>query len=118
MTSGHTSGRSSRETNALAGSEPVEVFPYSVFYVFYEQYLTIASDTMFSVLVSVVTVFLVMLVFSGFDLYSSLIVAIGILLLVIHMIGCMFWFGVTLNAVSLVNIIMVSAALQWVFVSS
>lgn len=92
--------------NATSSTPPLEVFPYSVFYVFYEQYLTIFSEAAASMFISVATVFLVMLVFSGFDFYTSFLVAVGLCVLLINMAGCMYWFGVSLNAVSLVNIIM------------
>lgn len=93
-------GRSENDTT-------VEVFPYSIFYVFYEQYLTVFSEAVASMFISIATVFIVMLVFSGFDFYSSVIVAIGLFVLLINMAGCMYWFDVSLNAVSLVNLIMV-----------
>ncbi|KAJ8409784.1 hypothetical protein AAFF_G00218430 [Aldrovandia affinis] len=43
------------------------VFPYSVFYVFYEQYLTIAYDTAFNLGVSLAAIFVVTTVLLGFD---------------------------------------------------
>lgn len=92
--------------NRAANETTVEVFPYSVFYVFYEQYLTIFDEAIASVFICIGTVFIVMLVFSGFDFYSSLLVAIGLIILMINMAGCMYWYNVSLNAVSLVNIIM------------
>ncbi|XP_018008621.1 NPC intracellular cholesterol transporter 1 isoform X3 [Hyalella azteca] len=92
--------------NRPMNSSTVEVFPYSVFYVYYEQYLTVFQEAASSVFICVATVFLVMLVFSGFDFYSSMIVAVGLIVLLINMAGCTYWFGVSLNAVSLVNIIM------------
>ena len=41
------------------------VFPYSVFYVFYEQYLTIYADAAVALAWSVLAVFVIMLVTSG-----------------------------------------------------
>lgn len=46
------------ETMHSKGSN-YHVFPYSVFYVFYEQYLTIIDDTIFNLSVSLGSIFLV-----------------------------------------------------------
>ncbi|XP_063588187.1 NPC intracellular cholesterol transporter 1-like [Penaeus indicus] len=83
----------------------IEVFPYSIFYVYYEQYLTMWADTGVSLGVSVASVFGVMLLLT-FDLASSLIVLVTIAMIVVDMMGMMFWWGISLNAVSLVNLVM------------
>ena len=49
------------------------VFPYSVFYVFYEQYLTMWPDTLKSMGISVLSIFIVTFVLMGFDLFSALV---------------------------------------------
>lgn len=51
----------------------VSVFPYSVFYVFYEQYLTMWPDTLKSMGISVLSIFIVTFVLMGFDLFSALV---------------------------------------------
>ena len=97
--------------NSTAGEEQqqhVEVFPYSVFYVFYEQYLTIVDESVYSLFISVSAVFIVMFIFSGFNFTCSFIVSLSLFILLVNMAGCMYWFNVSLNAVSLVNLIMVS----------
>ena len=48
--------------------EHVNVFPYSVFYVFYEQYLTMWQDTLNSIGVSLATIFVVTFFLMGMDL--------------------------------------------------
>ncbi|XP_050702417.1 NPC intracellular cholesterol transporter 1-like isoform X2 [Eriocheir sinensis] len=83
-----------------------QVFPYSVFYVFYEQYLTMWCDVLTSLGISLATVFLVSVVLSGLDVASSLVVLAVILMILINLGGLMYWWGVTLNAVSLVNLVM------------
>lgn len=87
-------------------SDTVEVFPYSVFYVFYEQYLTIWNDTLESLGMSLAAVFLATLVLTGFDVWSSLIVLLMVTMVVVNLGGLMYWWDVTLNAVSLVNLVM------------
>ncbi|CAG9564492.1 unnamed protein product [Danaus chrysippus] len=84
----------------------VNVFPYSVFYVFYEQYLTMWPDTLKSMGISVLSIFLVTFVLMGFDLFSALVVVITITMIVVNLGGLMYWWGISLNAVSLVNLVM------------
>ncbi|KAG8224451.1 hypothetical protein J437_LFUL003174, partial [Ladona fulva] len=84
----------------------VEVFPYSIFYVFYEQYLTMWPDTLKSLGISLAAIFLVTFVLMGLDLASSVVVVITIAAIVIDIGGLMYWWGISLNAVSLVNLVM------------
>uniref|UniRef100_W8AQJ5 Niemann-Pick C1 protein n=1 Tax=Ceratitis capitata TaxID=7213 RepID=W8AQJ5_CERCA len=84
----------------------VEVFPYSVFYVFYEQYLTMWPDTLQSMGISVLAIFIVTFVLMGFDIHSSLVVVITITMIVINLGGIMYYWNISLNAVSLVNLVM------------
>ncbi|VVC88611.1 unnamed protein product [Leptidea sinapis] len=79
-------------TLQAAGHGDVSVFPYSVFYVFYEQYLTMWPDTLRSMGISVLSIFL--------------IVVITITMIVVNLGGLMYWWGISLNAVSLVNLVM------------
>lgn len=84
----------------------VEVFPYSVFYVFYEQYLTMWPDTLQSMGISVLAIFIVTFLLMGFDIHSSLVVVITITMIVINIGGLMYHWNISLNAVSLVNLVM------------
>lgn len=79
-----------------------------MFYVFYEQYLTIWYDTLESLGLSLAAVFVATLVLTGFDVWSSLIVLLMVTMVVVNLGGLMYWWNVTLNAVSLVNLVMVS----------
>ncbi|XP_077294393.1 Niemann-Pick type C-1a isoform X2 [Arctopsyche grandis] len=87
-------------------NETVTVFPYSVFYVFYEQYLTMWPDTLKSMGISVLAIFVVTFLLMGFDTFSSLVVVITITMIVVNIGGLMYWWNITLNAVSLVNLVM------------
>jgi hypothetical protein len=80
-----------------------------VFYVFYEQYLTIWQDTFQSLGLSLAAVFLATLILTGFDIFSAFIVLIMVAMVVVNLGGLMYWWNVSLNAVSLVNLVMVSA---------
>lgn len=86
--------------------EKVEVFPYSVFYVFYEQYLTMWPDTLKSMGMSILAIFVVTFLLMGFDIHSSIVVVITISMIVINIGGLMYWWNISLNAVSLVNLVM------------
>jgi len=83
-----------------------KVFPYSVFYVFYEQYLTVVADTSLGLFYSAVAIFLVSFFVLAFDLYSSLIIIFTIGLILNSMLGFMYLWDISLNAISLVNLIM------------
>lgn len=92
--------------NAGGNQQNYTVFPYSVFYVFYEQYLTMWSDVLSSLGVSLLMVFLVSVVLSGLEVLSSLVVLATIVMILVNLGGLMYWWGVSLNAVSLVNLVM------------
>lgn len=91
-------------TNPINGSIDV----YSIFYVFYDQYLTIWRDTMFSLTVSLATIFAVSFILVGFDLIAATVIALMVLLIVINMGGMMWLWSISLNAISLVNLVVVS----------
>lgn len=113
----------------------LKVFPYSIFYVFYEQYLTIWKDALTSLGLSLLAVFLVTFIvtgsnvlacddnflslfcyFSGFDIMSALIVLFMVFLIVLNMGGMMWLWNISLNAISLVNLV-VSVGIGVEFVS-
>ena len=86
-------------------NHPLRVFPYSVFYVFFEQYRTIVFDT-FAVLASVLLVVMALTwLFFGNWIYAVL-VGVNVLLCTLTLFGSMGLLGIGLNALSLVNLIM------------
>lgn len=80
---------------------------FSVFYVFYEQYLSIAYDTALNLSVSLASIFVVTTVLLGLELWAALLVSITIAMILVNMFGVMWLWGISLNAVSLVNLVMV-----------
>ena len=86
------------------------VRPYSFPDVFYEQYLTMWSDTVRSLSISIGAIFIVTYLFLGLDIYSALIVALTILMIIIDLMAMMRWWDISLNAISLVNLVVVSIA--------
>lgn len=99
-----------REDPRRISSNQITLLP-SVFYVFYEQYLTIIDDTIFNLSVSLGSIFLVTLVVLGCELWSAVIMCITIAMILVNMFGVMWLWGISLNAVSLVNLVMVSPGL-------
>merc|ERR1719225_142191 len=94
--------------NVSDTSQHVNVFPYSVFYVFYEQYLTMVEDTAISLSISLGAVFIVTFVLGGLDIKTAIVTTFTIILILTNLIGLMYWWSVTLNAISLVNLVMAS----------
>ena len=80
----------------------------SVWYVFYEQYLSIVKDTIENLCFCIGAIFLVTFLLLGFDFFSALMVLITIGMIVVDILGLMYFWDITLNAVSLVNLVMVS----------
>ena len=85
-----------------------KVFAYSVFYVFYEQYLTIAQDTWMNLTYCLAAIFVMTFLLLGLDLWSSIIVIVTIAMILNSMFGLMYLWHIPLNAISLVNLVMVS----------
>ncbi|KAK2576131.1 hypothetical protein KPH14_007462 [Odynerus spinipes] len=92
--------------NAKLTDKQISVFPYSVFYVFYEQYLTIWEETYFSIGLSLVVIFIVTLLLTGISVFSAIIVVVTVFMIVCNIGGLMYWWNIQLNAVSLVNLVM------------
>ena len=47
------------------GNDEIEVFPYSVFYVFYEQYLTIIKDSILNLSICILAVTIITMLMLG-----------------------------------------------------
>ncbi|EWC46894.1 hypothetical protein DRE_03906 [Drechslerella stenobrocha 248] len=81
-----------------------EVFPYSPFYIFFDQYTTIVSLTQKLIAGAVMSTFFVSSVLLG-SFLTGLAVAITVTMIVVDVIGVMALWGVSLNAVTLVNLV-------------
>ena len=93
--------RISREVSKNTG---IEVFPYSVFYVFFDQYADIVKLTATLLGSAVAIIFAVSTVLLG-SILTALVVTVTVVMTVVDIIGAMAAFNVSLNAVSLVNLI-------------
>lgn len=82
----------------------VEVFPYSVFYIFFDQYASIVSLSGTLLGSCVAIIFVIATVLLG-SVLTAAVVTVTVCMTVVDIIGAMAVFGVSLNAVSLVNLI-------------
>ncbi|XP_064480118.1 NPC intracellular cholesterol transporter 1-like isoform X2 [Ornithodoros turicata] len=93
-------------TKIVQEVEPdVEVIPYSLVHVFYEQYLTMWPDTFKNLSLSLGAIFVVTFVLLGLDVISAAVVTFTIIMIIVNLMGLMYWWNISLNAVSLVNLV-------------
>ncbi len=93
-----------RIANDVSAEIGVEVFPYSVFYVFFDQYADIVQLTATLLGSAVAIIFVVSTILLG-SILTALVVTLTVVMTVVDIIGAMAVFDVSLNAVSLVNLI-------------
>ncbi|CAF4566900.1 unnamed protein product [Rotaria sp. Silwood1] len=89
-----------------AAGYDVEVFPYSIFYVFYEQYLTIWHDALMNLSISAGAIFVATFILLGLDIMSAFIITLTISMITCDMIAMMYIWNIEMNAISLVNLVM------------
>ncbi|XP_002510680.3 NPC intracellular cholesterol transporter 1 isoform X1 [Ricinus communis] len=98
--------RAAREfSSRMSDSLKLEIFPYSVFYMFFEQYLDIWRTALINLAIAIGAVFLVCLVITC-SLWSSAIILLVLAMIVIDLMGVMAILNIQLNAVSVVNLVM------------
>uniref|UniRef100_A0A8C4VIF4 NPC1 like intracellular cholesterol transporter 1 n=1 Tax=Gopherus evgoodei TaxID=1825980 RepID=A0A8C4VIF4_9SAUR len=90
----------------VPGTDPnFRVFPYTVTYVFYEQYLTIVNEGLFNLALCLVPTFVVCCMLLGMDLRSGLINLLTIVMILVDTVGAMTLWDISYNAVSLINLV-------------
>jgi len=62
-------------------------------------------------------IFVVTFLLMGLDIFSSVVVVITITMIVVNIGGLMYWWNITLNAVSLVNLVMVSTFQESIYLN-
>ncbi|KAL2890275.1 NPC intracellular cholesterol transporter 1-related protein 1 [Ceratocystis lukuohia] len=82
----------------------LEVFPYSVFYIFFDQYASIVTLTAKLLGAAVGLVFVIASVLLG-SVVTAAVVSLTVVMSVVDIMGAMALMGVSLNAVSLVNLV-------------
>ncbi|OMO50471.1 Patched [Corchorus capsularis] len=98
--------RAAREfSSRVSDSLKMEIFPYSVFYMFFEQYLDIWKTALINLAIAIGAVFIVCLVITC-SFWSSAIILLVLAMIVVDLMGVMAILGIQLNAVSVVNLVM------------
>ncbi|KAH7523402.1 hypothetical protein FEM48_Zijuj06G0007300 [Ziziphus jujuba var. spinosa] len=98
--------RAAREfSSRVSNSLKIEVFPYSVFYMFFEQYLDIWKTALINLSIAIGAVFVVCLIITC-SLWSSAIILLVLAMIVVDLMGVMAILEIQLNAISVVNLVM------------
>lgn len=98
--------RSAREfSSKLSDSLEMDIFPYSVFYIFFEQYLDIWTTALVNIAIALGAVFVVCIIITS-SFWSSAIILLVLAMIVVDLMGVMAILDIQLNAVSVVNLIM------------
>ncbi|KAG0167521.1 hypothetical protein DFQ28_006832 [Apophysomyces sp. BC1034] len=93
-----------RIARGLSAELDLDVYPYSVFYIFFEQYSYIVSMTFELLGFAIFAIFVVTSSLLG-SLRSGIIVMAVVIMILLDVIGVMTLWGISLNAVSLVNLV-------------
>ncbi|KAI5370601.1 putative Sterol-sensing domain, protein patched/dispatched [Septoria linicola] len=93
-----------RIANDISERNGIEVFPYSKFYIFFDQYATIVQLSTTLVGAALAFILAITTILLG-SIMTAVIVTITVIMIVVDIVGTMALAGVSLNAVSLVNII-------------
>ncbi|EGG21969.1 Niemann-Pick C type protein [Cavenderia fasciculata] len=86
-------------------SDEFSIFVYSVFYVYFEQYLTIQSIAVMAIGLALAGVLVVCLILLA-NPVISLLVVLCVAMVSVDLLGVMYLWNVNLNAVSVVNVVM------------
>lgn len=95
-----------QELRSSSSAHNATVFPYSIFHVFYEQYLTIVAESAVHVSISLVGIFGITFLLLDLNLCAAVIVCLTIVMILVDLLGIMYFWDIALNAVSLVNLVM------------
>ncbi|KAK1560393.1 hypothetical protein Q3G72_026113 [Acer saccharum] len=98
--------RAAREfSSKISDSLKIQIFPYSVFYIFFEQYLDIWRLAVINIAIALGAIFVVCLIITS-SLWASAIILLVLVMTVVDLLGVMAILDIQLNAVSVVNLIM------------
>ncbi|CAL9133900.1 unnamed protein product [Musa acuminata var. zebrina] len=101
-------------SSKLSDSLKMEIFPYSVFYIFFEQYLDIWRTALINISIGLGAVFIVCLILTS-SIWISAIILLVLTMIIIDMLGVMAILDIQLNAISVVNLVMYSKNLLLLF---
>ncbi|XP_036434323.1 NPC1-like intracellular cholesterol transporter 1 [Colossoma macropomum] len=86
-------------------AEDFEVFPYSVTYVYYEQYISIVYEGVRNICLCLLPTFVVCCILLGLDLRSGFLNLFTIVMITVDTVGVMTLWSIDFNAVSLINLV-------------
>jgi Niemann-Pick C1 protein len=93
-----------RIADEISKQNDIDVFPYSKFYIFFDQYITIVRLSAILLSCALISIFLLSALLLG-SIRTALVVTTTVAMTLIDIIGAMAVANVSLNAVSLVNLI-------------
>ncbi|KAM5439777.1 niemann-Pick type C-related protein 1 [Microsporum ferrugineum] len=93
-----------RIANDISTNHGIDVFPYSKFYIFFDQYASIVQLTGTLLGSAVAVIFVITSALLG-SLLTGGVVTLTVVMIVVDIIGAMAVVGVSLNAISLVNLV-------------
>lgn len=93
-----------RISDELSSQANADVFPYSIHYVFFDQYATIRRTAQGVLLLALLAVFAICSLVLG-SWRSGSVVAVTVAMSTFNVLGIMGFAGINLNAVSLVNLV-------------
>ncbi|GER42076.1 patched family protein [Striga asiatica] len=98
--------RAARDFSArMSDSLKIDMFPYSVFYMFFEQYLDIWKTALINLAIAIGAVFVVCFVITC-SVWTSAIILLVLAMIVVDLLGIMAILNIQLNALSVVNLVM------------
>ncbi|KAI4159242.1 MAG: hypothetical protein LQ342_006762 [Letrouitia transgressa] len=93
-----------RIADAISAEQGIDIFPYSKFYIFFDQYASIVRLTGTLLGSAIAITFVLASVLLG-SLATAAVVTLTVVMIVADVIGTMALAGVSLNAISLVNLV-------------
>jgi Niemann-Pick C1 protein len=93
-----------RIANSISEEHNIDVFPYSKHYVFFDQYSSIVRLTATLLAVAMAIIFVLTSILLG-SLLTGAVVALTVIMILVDIIGVMAVAHVSLNAISLVNLV-------------
>jgi len=92
-------------TDSLNNRLGLHSFPYSSYYIYFEQYLYVQSVAKLCIAVALVAIFFVTLLLLS-NVYGSLIIVVIVGIIQVDLLGVMGLWKINMNAVSVVNLVM------------
>ena len=93
-----------RIASGISEDQNLSVFPYSKFYIFFDQYSSIIRLTGTLLGSALAIIFVLSAALLG-SIATGLVITLTVAMIVVDVIGCMSLFSVSLNAISLVNLV-------------